>query len=87
MDEITLIHGDCLEKMKKILIVLILAIVLVACSLDEANLSDDVDWKKLNNLSYVGSYIDYDFDVVCWIYHGYQQGGIDCIPLDQISSK
>ena len=32
-------------------------------------------------------FIDHEADVVCWLYRGYEQGGISCLPLASTALK
>lgn len=45
---------------------------------------DSFDFRPHNNAVY--RYHDDELNVTCWIYNGYTEAGISCIPDDQIPS-
>jgi hypothetical protein len=72
--------------------VLVLAIVLVACeggpvdpadSLGQPKESEEVEYNLMvNSMSIsIWRFIDKQAGVVCWAYSGIEKGGIDCMPL------
>jgi len=73
-------------KAKTLLVALLLAMLLVGCQ-------SDADVQKQEKVKIVCSYThnssldeivyrfyDADADVVCWVYSGYREGGVSCLP-------
>jgi hypothetical protein len=81
--------------MKKLLLIMILmATILVACTPEytppenaiiHRRVTDSFNIKLLmkGGMLAISRFVDEEAGAVCWLYEGYEKGGISCLPLDQ----
>jgi len=65
--------------MKVLLIVLLTLALLVSCNDGEP--MKQVTGGNIGNNIY--RYVDNEAGVVCWIWNGYEKGGIHCLPISE----
>ncbi len=69
-------------KVRKAVLVAVLMLLAACASPRESDqeTSEEITW-IVPGLSSIGRYVDEEAGVVCWIYNGYEKGGIDCLPI------
>ena len=75
--------------MKKLLLIAVLLIVLVACAPPEpTDVADTTNLVEIVTFSYGGygrrivRIEDTDYGIVCYVMNGYSEGGISCLPME-----
>lgn len=69
--------------MIKKLFLFVLTFALLGCVMPEEGTKNDGDYVCIT--SSVCRVIDVNADVVCYVYRGYEKGGISCLPLSESS--
>lgn len=71
--------------MKKVAVTLLL-LALAGCGplVDDGQQRPDCTQVTSGSLSGVYRCVDEDAQVVCWVWTGYNQGGIDCMPFSEV---
>lgn len=66
--------------MSKLIFAVILSILLSSCAPSQTFDGTEVTRN-------IFRYVDDEAGVVCWIYGGYQKGGIDCMPIGETALR
>lgn len=75
--------------MKTLLLFMLCLVLLVGCGggpdVSTSPVIVDEDFVNLyaSGGHYIYRFVDKQMGVVCWVYNGFEKGGISCVPLDQ----